>query len=205
MGQKIGLLGGTFDPIHNGHLNLAFELMEKKGLDQVWFIPAQLSPFKTEFPAALSIAHRLAMVESALTDIPQFYVKDIEQHRPPPSYTIDTIKALIDEEKTKLEPKQFFLLMGEDAIAGFSRWQSPEEIVQLIPLMIGSRVGEWQKNSLNCSPMIEEAIKKGWVHTRLIDISSTQIRQRLAQGLDCRHLLPSTVHAYIQENQLYQG
>jgi nicotinate-nucleotide adenylyltransferase len=201
---KIGLLGGTFDPIHCGHLNLAFELMEKKQLDQVWFIPAQINPFKLQAPPT-SMDHRLEMTRLAIQDIPQFHLKDLEKERPPPSYTIHTLQAFIAAEASNPAPNQFYLLMGEDAIPGFFHWHSPEEIVQLVPLLIGSRSGVWQYEVANLSLSIREAIQKGLTPTRLMDVSSTDIRQRLSQGLYCGHLVAAPVLQYIYENQLYQS
>ncbi len=200
--KKIGLLGGTFDPIHFGHLNLAFELMEKKELDQVWFIPAQINPFKIEAPPS-SIEHRLQMVRWAIHQIPHFYLKDLEKERPPPSYTIDTLRAFIAEETHSLTPHQFYLLLGEDSVPGFFHWHLPEEIVKLVPLLIGSRTGIWQYELDSFSLSVREAIQEGLTPTRLMDISGTDIRRRLAQNLYCGHLIPAPVLHYIQENQLY--
>lgn len=202
IGKKIGLLGGTFDPIHFGHLNLAFELMEKSALDQVWFIPAQISPFKVD-KTSHSIDHRLAMVQLAIQDIPQFFLKDLEKERPPPSYTIDTLKTFIAEEAYQPTPNQFYLLLGEDAIPTFLNWHLPEEIVKLVPLLIGSRLGI-EKYELNqFSHSIRTAIEKGYIRTRLMDISSTDIRKRLQKKLYCAHLVPASVLDYIQNHQLY--
>lgn len=199
---KIGLFGGTFDPIHWGHLNLAFELMEKKQLDQVWFIPAQMNPFKLQAPPT-SIEHRLVMTQLAIQDIPQFHLKDLEKERPPPSYTIHTLRAFIAEEAYHPAPNQFYLLMGEDSVPGFFHWHLPEEIVKLVPLLIGSRSGIWQYELENFSLPIRQAIQEGLTPTRLIDISSTDIRHRLAKGLYCGHLIPSPVLQYIHENHIY--
>ena len=201
---KIGLFGGTFDPIHCGHLNLAFELMEKKQLDQVWFIPAQINPFKIQVPPT-PIEHRLVMVQLAIQDIPQFYLKDLEKERPPPSYTIDTLRAFIAEEAFNPAPYQFYLLMGEDSVPGFFHWHLPEEIVQLVPLLIGSRSGIWQHELDNFSLPIREAIQEGLIPTRLIDISGSDIRCRLAQQLYCGHLVPLPVLQYLQEKQIYHS
>jgi nicotinate-nucleotide adenylyltransferase len=204
IGKKIGLLGGTFDPIHFGHLNLAFELMEKKELDQVWFIPAQVNPFKVQKPPH-SMDHRLAMVQLAIQGIPQFQLKDLEKERPPPSYTIDTLRAFIAEEAYSPTPNQFYLLLGEDSIPTFFYWHLPEEIVKLVPLLIGSRSGieEYELNKFSLS--IRKAIEAGLTETQLMDISSTDIRRRLNQGLYCGHLVPAPVLNYIQENQLYSS
>ncbi|WP_068470182.1 nicotinate (nicotinamide) nucleotide adenylyltransferase [Candidatus Protochlamydia phocaeensis] len=201
--KKIGLLGGSFDPVHVGHLNLAFELMEKKQLDEVWFIPAQLNPHKSHAPPT-SIDHRLKMVHLAIKDIPQFILKDLEAKRPPPSYTIDTLQAFIAEEAFKPQPNQFFLLMGEDMLPNFYRWHMPEEIVKLVPLLIGSRSGIWQTDAFqDFNLAIREAILKGLIQTRLMDISGTELRQRLAQRHYCGHLIPYPVLQYIQEHHLY--
>jgi nicotinate-nucleotide adenylyltransferase len=199
---KIGLFGGTFDPIHFGHLNLAFELMEKKQLDQVWFIPAQINPFKTQAPPT-PIEERLSLVRLAIKDIPQFYLKDLEKERSPPSYTIDTLRAFIAEEAYNPIPNQFYLLMGEDSVPGFFHWHLPEEIVQLVPLLIGSRSGIWQYKLDNFSLPLREAIQEGLTPTRLIDISGTDIRNRFSQQLYCGHLVPHEVLQYIYENQIY--
>lgn len=201
--KEIGLFGGTFDPIHFGHLNLAFELMEKKGLDQVWFIPAQINPFKMQVPPT-SIDHRLSMVQLAIQGIPQFCLKDLEKERSPPSYTIDTLRLFIAEEVHSLAPTQFYLLLGEDAVPGFFHWHMSEEIVKLVPLLIGSRSGIWQYELDNFCFFTREAIQAGLTPTRLMDISGTEIRRRLAQKLYCGHLVPAPVLDYIQKNQLYR-
>ncbi len=200
--KKIGIYGGTFDPIHFGHLNLAFELMEKGGLDEVWFIPAQISPHKVH-AEPLPIVHRLAMLQLALRDIPQFLIKDIEGQRPPPSYTIHTLQAFIAEETVNPSSNQFYLLLGEDSVPGFFRWYQSEEIIKLIPLLIGSRSGYWQRNHLPDHLNIREAIQKGMMQTRLMDISSTDLRERLARSLYCGHLIPALVLNYIYQNKLY--
>lgn len=200
--KKIGLFGGTFDPIHFGHLNLAFELLEKYQLDQVWFIPAQINPHKMD-STPTTIDHRLAMVQLAIQDIPFFHLKDLEKKRPPPSYTIDTLRQFIAEESVSHAPHHFFLLMGEDAVPGFMQWHHPEEIVKMVPLLIGSRSGIWQYEMDDFSLPIREAIQEGLTATRLIDISGTVIRKRLAEGLYCGHLVPAPVLHYIHKHKLY--
>lgn len=195
--KKIGLFGGTFDPIHFGHLNLAFELMEKKGLDQVWFIPAQINPHKTLTPTA-SMDHRLAMIQLAIQNITQFHLKDLEKDRPPPSYTIETIRSFIANE-----PHQFYFLLGEDGVHRFMDWHQAEEIVKLVPLLIGSRIGLIKREMAHFPLLIREAIEKGLVETRLMDITATDLRIRLMRGLYCGHLVPAPVLNYIWEQNLY--
>ncbi len=200
--KRVGLLGGSFDPIHMGHLNLAFELMEKKALDEVWFIPAQTNPFKTEAPP-IAIEHRLAMVALAIEGIPQFHLNSVEKNRLPPSYTFHTLQYFIEQKIRENSLFDFFLLLGEDSLYGFMDWYNVEEIVQMIPLLIGSRSGNYLEEHQQWSPAVREAIEQGLISTSLMDISSTQIRNRLTHTLYCGHLLPAPVLQYIQTHGLY--
>jgi nicotinate-nucleotide adenylyltransferase len=203
--MQIGLLGGTFNPIHFGHINLALELKEKKALDAVWFIPALLSPFRTQDPPQAP-AHRLKMIHLAIESIPGFEVCTIELERPPPSYTIDTLKTLL-----ALYPNYFFnLLLSEDLLLGFEQWRESLEIIRLVPLWIGSRLllqGESRlNNNLNHHQMGNEivaAMRKGLIPTRQFDISASLVRERLKNRLYCGHLLPAKVLDYISTHQLY--
>ena len=195
--KRIGLLGGSFDPIHLGHLNLAFELMEKRELDQVWFIPAQINPLKKNQPPC-PFDHRASMVQLAISEIPQFKLIASERERPPPSYMIDTLHALIAKEICEPFRYQFHLLLGQDALTDFFRWKAPEEIVRLAPPFIGSRS--------TCRPLDESFhafICEGMTPIRLFDISATVVRERLAQKLYCGHLVSRPVLEYINRHQLY--
>lgn len=200
--KKIGLFGGTFDPIHFGHLNLAFELMEKRGLDEVWFIPVTINPHKQK-TTPTSFEHRFNMLNLAIKEIPQFKVNDIEKGLPSPSYTFNTLTALLAQ--TSNEQIQFYFLMGEDALGSFLNWHQPTEIVRQVPLLIGSRSEKSLLNHLDLkeSPSVEKAIKEGITHTRLMDISGTFLRTRLRHNIYCGHLIPSPVLDYINEHQLY--
>lgn len=194
--MRIGIYGGTFDPIHHGHLNLALEILEKNLVDEIWFIPARQNPLKND-PARMAIPHRLEMLKLALEGLPRFKIVDKEANRLPPSYTIDTLREILEENPSH----SFYLILGEDSIPGFSQWKEAEEIVKLVPLLIGSRSGQWTQSSGN--RLIDEAIKKGLIQTRKLDISSTLVRQRLADGLYCRHLVPGKVMDYISQFNLY--
>lgn len=193
--RKIGLYGGTFNPIHFGHLNLAFELMEKKGLDEVWWIPANRSPLRTDEPM-VEARFRYNMVELAVEEIPQFKVLDIEIEKPPPSYTVDSVKEILHSHPDE----HFFLLLGEDSLKHFMKWKNPLEIIQLIPLLIGGR--RWIE--LPSFPIeFQAAFEKGRVETSLFDISATTIRERLEKKLYTGHLIPAKVLDFICVNQLY--
>ncbi len=197
---QIGLLGGSFDPIHWGHINLAIELMEKRSLDQVWFVLAQINPLKNT-KSTTSFVHRAKMLELALAEIPAFSLNTIECERPPPSYTIDTIRLI----QSQNDRHQFYLLLGDDLLSQFLQWRSPEEIVQRIPLLIASR-SDFPNIPLQEFPLkIQKAIEKSWTKTRLMEISSTDIRNRLKTNQYCGHLLPNTVLQYIENHHLYKN
>lgn len=197
---RIGIYGGSFDPIHFGHLNLAMELMETHDLSEVWFIPAQLNPHKLD-SLPIPVHHRIAMIQLAIEEIPQFSMKDLESQRPSPSYTIETIKELYQGDEGV--NRQFFLMLGEDAVPGFFLWKDPEEIVAHASLLIGSRSG-WPTKALEGKdPIIKAAILAGLTKTRQMNISSSEIRQRLHQGKYCGHLVPSKVLDYIRSYGLY--
>lgn len=201
--KRIGLFGGTFNPIHFGHLNLAIELMERKALDEVWLIPALSSPFRVS-EEEISSFHRLQMLNLACADIPQFLVKDLELKRPSPSYTVETIQEII---QNKQEGERFFLLLGQDSLLRFAEWKQPDRLVQLVSLIIGCRPGAEdlisRLCSLNLSREICDAIHEGMVITPMMEISATYIRERLKKKLYCGHLVPVKVLDYIYENQLY--
>jgi nicotinate-nucleotide adenylyltransferase len=202
--KKIGLLGGTFDPIHFAHLNLAMELMEQKNLDEVWFIPARINPLKNSTLPTASDAHRLAMLKLALEDYPHFLINDLELQREPPSFTVDTIRAILTKESGNHSLKEFYWLMGEDGIYSFEYWYQPEEIVRLIPILIGTRSVEKALRVPVSNIILKKALREGLTKIPLMDISSTKLRERLSKGLNCHHLIPSSVLSYIKQNQLYK-
>lgn len=201
--KRVGLYGGTFNPIHFGHLNLAITLKEKQDLSEIWFIPTHVTPLRAQTPS-LSPHHRLKMLELALEEIPGFEICEEELNRPPPSYTVDTVKEILK----KYPSFDFFLLFGEDSLLRFREWKDPLEIVKLVPLFIGSRRNiELVKRlpSLGFREEIGAAIRKGMVETPQIEISATQTRERLKKRLYCGHLMPAKVLDYIYENQLYSN
>ena len=200
----IGLFGGTFDPIHFGHLNLAFELMEKNALCEIWFLPARHNPQKSE--RALSASqHSYNMVKLAIAPIRQFKLLDIELVRPGPSYTIDTVEELLEKYGAKV---QFYLLLGEDSLNSFSAWHRVEDLVRLIPLLVGTRNLDCNSQAnwlVNMPAELKTAIMKGHQKTNSLDISSSAVRWRIAQGKYCGHLVPEKVLDYIYANRLYKS
>lgn len=192
--MRIGFFGGSFDPIHLGHLNLALRIMEKKKLDKVLFCPAHVSPIKTEAPPIASPKHRLNMLQLALEDIPNCDPYDGEVSRPPPSYTIDTLRMLKGE---------LYLIVAEDTAYQFNEWKEIETLLELAPPLIGVRHGFDTKKLNRLSKTIQLKIKEGMCQIPAMDISSTEVRERLKKRLYCGHLVQGKVLDYIYQNTLY--
>lgn len=195
--KTVGFFGGSFDPIHVGHINLAMELLEKGPLDEVWFCPAQVSPHKSHTCCLGSAEDRLKMVEIAIAEIPQFSVLDVEVRRSGVSYTVDTIREL----KENYSNYNFRLLIGEDCVANFDKWYLVEELVTLAPPLVARRKSN---EGFHCNNKnLTDVLNAGQVQTNLMDISSTDIRHRLKQKMYCGHLIPGKVLDYINQNRLY--
>jgi len=185
-----GLLGGSFDPVHHGHLIAARRAAEALGLDGVTFIPCSMQPWKPHGPAA-SGAHRAAMLRLALEGERGFTVDTLELDRPGPSYTVDTLRAL-----TAAKPdERFVLLLGADAAAGFGRWREAEEVARLAEVAVLTRPG---------APEVKSAGIRHVVATPAIEISASDIRARVLAGQSIRWLVPDAVAAYIAEHRLYR-
>jgi nicotinate-nucleotide adenylyltransferase len=184
---RIGLYGGTFDPIHHGHLILARQASEDLSLDRVIFIPAAESPFKPNHSSA-SAADRFAMVQLAVQSESNFFVDPMEIEREAPSYTIDTARTY----RAQHPDDSLFLLVGEDHVAALSKWNEFDKLDQLVRFAILSRSDLPLKLEY---PMIR----------RRFDLSSTEIRNRVANDMPISYLVPENVMRYIQERKLYRG
>ena len=192
--RKVGLFGGSFDPFHFGHLNLALSLLEHAQLDQVLICPAKNTAFKTPYTL---IEHRVRMLQLVIEELPQLALLDWEIQREKP-YTIDTVKRL------KKEPNaDFFLLLGEDLLPNLHLWKQAEELLHLSPPLIGSRFVIPRDVDLNLSPQARARVKAGFVKIPLMEISGGMVRQRLQQRKFCKHLVPLKILDYIQSNNLY--
>ena len=184
--MRTGILGGSFDPIHHGHLILARAAREELGLDRVIFIPANLSPHKTDTRPATG-EERLEMVNLALRGEDGFAAGHIELRRPAPSYMVDTLREL----KANRPEDEFVLLIGADNVAKFDTWREPDEIRKLAEIAVLDRAGG--------------AASHEWpVVRRAVDISSTDIRARVAAGRSIRYLTPDAVCDYIALRGLYR-
>ena len=184
--MKIALFGGTFDPIHHGHLILAREAVEQLGLDLLIFIPNTISPHKLACVAAP--AHlRMEMVRAAIEGEPRFAVDDLELARTGPSYAIDTVEAM----RERHPGATLFYLVGEDNVAKLQTWRRADELQQLAQFVVLSRTGHTPNHSF---PVVQ----------RDIDISSTDLRIRVAKGASIRYLAPQKVLEIIGQHQLYK-
>ena len=184
--KKIGILGGTFDPIHHGHLILARDALEQLQLDSVLFIPAALSPHKLRRqPAAGEL--RVEMIRAAIEGEPRFCLDTLELERPAPSYTVDTIEAL----KTREPDAEFVYLIGEDNVAQLPTWHRFSDLSQMVQFAVLDRTG---LKTTHPYPVVR----------RHVDISATDIRNRVARGQSIRYLVPLAVEKIIRERQLYR-
>lgn len=198
MNDRIGIFGGSFNPVHFGHLNLAIEMLEKRELSKIYFCPTNISPFKQN-TKPISAYHRLKMLELAVEAIPEFFILENELFRPGPSYTIDTIEELLKSEANL--NAHYYLILGEDSLSGFHQWHRAKDIIRLTTLLVGVRSGS--RPSACDDSEIQEAILAGLTPTKTIDISSSEIRERIRLEKHCFHLLPSKVLDYIYANRLY--
>ncbi len=200
-GRRIGLLGGTFDPIHFGHINLGIEMQEKHALDTIFVCPAAASPLKIDQAPLVPKELRLQMVKLGVEGIPGWQVLDWEIKRNGVSYTIDTVRAIHSAAEKNQEKIELFLLLGEDTLGQLNRWKEVEELLRLAPPLIGVRGQGGVSGGL--SRTLEEICQKGRTKTLSLEISSTLIRERLKRKLYCGHLLPAKVLDFIYLHQLY--
>lgn len=184
--KKIGIFGGTFDPIHQAHLILARDALEQLGLEAVIFIPAAISPHKLkQKPAAAEI--RVEMVRAAIEGEPRFCLDTMELERSAPSYTVDTIEAL----KSREPDTEFVCLIGEDNVAELPTWRRFSDLAKMVQFAVLDRSGLRTDHPY---PIVR----------RHLDISATDIRNRVASGQSIRYLVPKAVEKIIRERQLYR-
>lgn len=184
--KKIAIYGGTFDPVHHAHLILAREAIETLSLEKVILVPAAISPLKKAAPIA-SGELRLAMLRAAINREPEFEVDECELRRPPPSYTIDTIREIRRRERNA----EIHCLIGEDNVEQLPQWSHFPELDKMVRFVVLDRTGKQPTHSY-------EVIR------RRIDISATEIRRRVARNESIRYLVPESVEKIIHREKLYR-
>jgi nicotinate-nucleotide adenylyltransferase len=198
--ERVGVYGGTFDPVHIGHLAIAEEARWALGLSRVYVVPAAQQPLKANSHDA-SPAQRLAMVRLACADNPGLAPSDIELHRPPPSYTVDTLA----EFRERLGPAvELHFILGADAAAELPRWRSAAAILGLARLAIVGRPGYTIDIAALDAALPGLAARATPIDGPRLDISSTELRRRLAAGQPARYQIPDPVLRYIEEHGFYR-
>ena len=194
--MKIGVLGGTFDPPHAGHLALAKAAIEALDLDEVLFVPTNRNPLKRKFKTAPA-KHRLAMVQALVKDEPKMAVCDIEVLRGGMSYAVETMTEL-----TIAQPGEYWFIVGADVVLNLDEWKQPLRLLRLCRLAVALRPGTTESNFMIRVPAeFREGIDM--IPIKPIELSATELRNRLAAGLSPGPNLPQAVRAYIQQNKLY--
>ncbi len=194
--MKVGILGGTFDPVHNGHLAIATAARDQLGLNLVLFIPAG-EPWRKAHRMITAAEHRLAMLKLAVAADHAFGISDIELRRAGPTYTADTLEALAAE---RLDD-EFCFIVGADALADLPNWRQPERIVQHAMLAVAPRGGQALADTIAALPGIEARIER--FDMPPTPVSSSDIRARVTAGQPITGMLPRTVERYIADHNLY--
>jgi len=198
--MKRGVLGGTFDPVHNGHLAIAGEVAARLALDEILFIPAGQPQLRTGGPVSAG-EHRVQMVRLAINGKPRYRLTTMEVERAGPSYTVDTIAQLRSQLKGG---DRLFFILGWDILAELPRWREPGRLVSMCRLVVVPRPG-YPLPALHSLEVLVPGLTKNVIllNEPRVDISASEIRQRVAQELPIRHLVPGAVADYIREQGLY--
>ncbi len=201
--KKIGLMGGTFDPIHLGHLMIGQQAQEEYGLDEVWYMPSRIPPHKKDHKIT-SAQDRCAMVQAAIAPYPGFVFSDFELKRTEGNtYTADTMR-LLKEEYPEYE---FYFIVGADSIHDIEKWYHPEYVLKEVCFLAADR--EYENPVRSLEDQIAYLTKKYnariyRLHCRMMNIASAEIRERLAGNQPVEDLIPESVLTYIREHDLYR-
>lgn len=192
--RRIGVFGGSFDPIHTGHLEISREAFRQCRLDMVLFVVAAIPPHKKA--PKIPVERRLEMVELAIANEPGFHASRIEIERGGPSYTAETLRELRGE----YAEASFFLIVGADSAIDFSSWKNPQAVIEMSNIVVAPRPGF---DSSTMEPRLRS--KSIILESPELDISSTTIRKRLREGKSIEALVPPSVEEYIRARGLYRG
>ncbi len=200
--QKIGIMGGTFDPIHVGHLILGESALGQFGLDEVWFMPSGNPPHKRDREGRATLGERIEMVRLAICDNPHFSLSLAEAREDGYTYTRETLERLTEEHPDT----DYYFIMGADSLFSFPNWKDPERIAALANIVAAARYHVSDEKMDAMAAQLEEQY-----HARIyklsvpnMDISSQMLREWIAQGRSVRYYLPENVLCYIQEKGLYR-
>ncbi len=201
--MRIGIFGGTFDPVHTGHLILAEQGREQGQLDEVWFVPAAHPPHK-ETPALTRFEQRVEMRALAIAGNAAFRIDELEKERPGPSYTADTLAEL----RRRYPDHEFWLLIGSDTLWDLPHWYQPRRVLEQAGLLVMTRPGSTVLSAEHLREQFhlpeQTPLRLQVIETPQIDISSRDLRRRAAAGRSLRYFLPRAVECYIYDKQLYR-
>lgn len=195
--MRLGLYGGTFDPIHLGHLILAEQCREACKLDQVWLIATGSPPHK--MGGRTPVLHRLEMVRIAIAGHPAFEASEIEARGPGPHYSVETLQAIHRDRPAD----DLFFLIGADSLADLPTWREPERIAQLATIVVVNRPGIEEADPSRAPNLGPGTKPMQWVTIPSIGIASSDLRRRMTEGRSIRYLVPRGVEAYIEAHGLY--
>ena len=198
--MRIGIYGGTFDPIHIGHLVLAEQCREQCHLDEVWFVPAAEPPHKRESVISPARA-RCDMIEFAISGHSQFRLSTLEVDRPGPSFTVTTLEQLHAADPTR----ELFLLIGADSLRDLPQWRDPQRILELATIVAVNRGHQPMPDRSSVDDRLGPAVRSRLLFAEMptIDVSASNLRQRVAAGQSIRYLVPRAVEAYIHQHNLF--
>ncbi|HEY32605.1 MAG TPA: nicotinate-nucleotide adenylyltransferase [Dehalococcoidia bacterium] len=200
--MKSGILGGTFDPIHNGHLAIAGEVRAQLNLDEILFVPTG-QPWRKGGNSILPTEHRVEMVRLAITGKPYYRLSLIEVEREGPSYTLDTLTELSSQLTTG---DKIYFIVGWDSLTDLPNWKSPERIIQLCWLVAVPRPGYPHPDLESLEARMQGLSERLVLLDRPdVDVSASEIRERVASGLPISGLVPEAVEQYIREHGLYSA
>ncbi len=199
--ERVGILGGTFNPPHLAHLICAQEAYTRLSLDRVIFMTAGQSPHKVDDEDDPGAAHRLELCRAAVSGDPRFDVSDVEVERAGPSYTVDTLREL----HTRMPDSELFLIVGGDVAAGLPTWREPADVLSLATLAVARRRGTSRQEIDNALAGLRGGERAQFFEMPTIGISSTDIRRRVQCQEPITYLVPGPVASYIDEHRLYGG
>lgn len=200
--KRIGIMGGTFDPVHNGHLLLGKQAYREYALDEVWYMPSHIPPHKKDHRIAAG-EDRLAMLSLAVAGIPYFSVSDFEMRREGNTYTAQTLALL----REKYPDARFYFILGADSLYQIEQWYHPEQVLSSAVILVSGR--EYDTHGVSLEQRIA-GLKARYgadiriLHNEEVDIASADIRKRAAEGKDIQKDVPAAVEQYIRSHGLYQ-
>lgn len=199
---KIGVLGGTFDPVHNGHLRIAREAKGRLRLERVVFVPAR-EPWLKGLTTVSTGQQRLEMIKLAIAGERLFEVSTVDLDRPGPSYTEDT---LADLRQVYGGEAELLFIVGADALSEFDKWRNPQRILEMCHLVAARRSGSLALDLAALEQRVPGIARRTIVlDNDVVDVSASDIRRRVGEGRPIGHLVPQAVERYIQEHRLYQS